>query len=161
MEKVDIIKVYNLLDANGNKLQLRFGQIVAWELHFNGGRDKGFRWSFIGHNIPMPVRNRTWFNGFPESIMLDWLNRNGWYIQTCVDMSSGKADVYELPNGDDDLCIEITPERDREDEEAFCKTIRELVHNGKLTSAIRIYRYANGGTIYDAHQAVTEIYNET
>ena len=66
-----------------------------------------------------------------------------------------------MPNGNDDLNIEITPERSEEDEAAFCETVRELVRNGKRASACRVYRYANGGTLRDAHQAVKEICNET
>lgn len=66
-----------------------------------------------------------------------------------------------LPNGNDDLNIEITPERSEEDENAFCNTIRNLIYNGKPFTAARLYRYANGGSLDDAHRAVMEIYNET
>jgi hypothetical protein len=45
----------------------------------------------------MPVRAYTWFNGFPENIMLDWLKGNGWAIRSRVEMGTGKATVYELP----------------------------------------------------------------
>lgn len=66
-----------------------------------------------------------------------------------------------LPNGNDDLDVEITPERHEEDEAEFCKTIRELVHNGKRITACRLYRYANGGSLHDAYNSVKEIANET
>lgn len=66
-----------------------------------------------------------------------------------------------LPNGNDDLDVEITPERHEEDEAEFCKTIRELVHNGKKITACRLYRYANGGSLHEAYQTVKEICNET
>lgn len=66
-----------------------------------------------------------------------------------------------LPNGNDDLNVEITPERSEEDEIAFCETIRELVRNGKRVTAVRLYRYTNGGTLHDAYQAVKEICGET
>lgn len=65
-----------------------------------------------------------------------------------------------LPNGNDDLDVEITPERHEEDEAEFCKTIRELVHNGKKITACRLYRYANGGSLHEAYQTVKEICNE-
>ena len=159
MEKVITLKVYNLLDSKGNKLRLNLGHVEDFIPTYHG--ERGYRWSFVGTNIPMPVRNGTWFNGFPDLIMLDWLNGNGWYIQTCVDMLSGKADVYELPNGNDDLNVEITPERSAADERAFCETIRELVRNGKRVTAVRLYRYANGGALHDAYQAIKEICGET
>lgn len=66
-----------------------------------------------------------------------------------------------LPNGNDDLNVEITPERSEEDEIAFCETVRELVRNGKRIAAVRLYRYANGGSLHDAYQAVKEICGET
>ena len=66
-----------------------------------------------------------------------------------------------LPNGNDDLNVEIIPERCEADEAAFCETIRELVRNGKRAAATCVYRYANGGTIHDAYQAVKEICGET
>lgn len=157
MEKVITLKVYNLLDSKGNKLRLKLGHVEDFTPTYHG--ERGYRWSFIGTNIPMPVRNGTWFNGFPEPIMLDWLNGNGWYVQTCVDMSSGKADVYELPNGNDDLDIEIAPERFETDERTFCEIIRELVHNNRRVSACRLYRYANGGDLRDADKAIREICN--
>ena len=157
MEKVITLKVYNLLDSKGNKLRLKLGHVEDFVPSYHG--ERGYRWSFIGTKIPMPVRNGTWFNGFPEPIMLDWLNGNDWCVQTCVDMSSGKADVYELPNGNDDLNVEITPERSEVEEAAFCETVRELVRNGKRAAAICLYRYANGGSVDDAHQAVREICN--
>ena len=159
MEKVITMKVYNLLDSKGNKLRLKWGHVEDFIPSYHG--ERGYRWSFIGTKIPMPVRNGTWFNGFPEHTMIEWLNGNGWYVQTCVDMSSGRADVYELPNGNDDLNVEITPERDAIDEEVFWHTMRELSRNGKNLSAVHLYRYANGGTFYNASKAIAEICNET
>lgn len=159
MEKVITLKVYNLLDSKGNKLRLKLGHVEDFTPSYH--RERGYRWSFVGTNIPMPVRNGTWFNGFPEHTMLEWLKGNGWYVQTCVDMSSGKADVYELPNGNDNLNVEITPERHEVDENVFCETIRNLFRNGNRLDAYRLYRYANGGSLYDADRAVREICNET
>lgn len=61
-----------------------------------------------------------------------------------------------LPKGNDDLS-----ERDEEDEQVFCNTIRELVCNGKRITACRLYRYANGGSMHDAYNSIKEIANET
>lgn len=159
MEKITTLKVYNLLDSKGNKLQLKLGYIDNFSPTYYG--ERGYRWSFIGTRIPMPVRNGTWFNGFPEPVMLEWLKGNGWYVQTCVDMCSGKADVFDLPNGNDDLNVEITFERSEADEIAFCELIRELIHNNRRVSACRLYRYANGGDLHDADKAIKEICGET
>ena len=98
MEKVKTFRVYNLLNANGDRLRLRLGYIV-YEAGRPYNEDSGFRWSFDGKYIPMPVRSRTWFNGFPEPIMLNWLKANGWYPHTMVDMGCGYAKVFELPKG--------------------------------------------------------------
>ena len=98
MEKVKTFRVYNLLNANGERLRLRLGYAVDDDGRpYN--RDSGLRWSFDGRNIPMPVRSRTWFNGFPEPIMLSWLKRNGWYPHTRVELTTGYAGVFELPKG--------------------------------------------------------------
>lgn len=66
-----------------------------------------------------------------------------------------------LPNENDDLNAEITPERNELDERAFCETIRELVRNSKRVSACRLYRYANGGDLHDAYNAIREICDKT
>lgn len=99
MKKTKVIRVYNLVDSKGNKVQLELGtfdpnQNDEYPL---SALDKGYRWRFIGKHIPMPVRSMCWFNGFPEPIMLDWLKGNGWFVRTRVDMCSGYAEVFELP----------------------------------------------------------------
>lgn len=88
-----LIKVYNLLNAKGDKLTLRLGYDPAL-CGTTGDNDCGMRWSFEGKCIPMPTRG--WFNGFPEETMLNWLNENGWVARCIVDMPSGKATVYDL-----------------------------------------------------------------
>lgn len=158
MENITTIKVYNLLDANGNKLRLRLGRSDYFNLHIG---DKGYRWSFVGTRIPMPVRAYTWFNGFPEPVMLEWLKGNGWCLRSIAYVLTGEVDVFDLPNGNEDLNIEITPERCEHDEKKFCEVIRELVNDGRKATATCLYRYANGGSLSDAFHAVTEICNET
>lgn len=161
MRNVKTIKVYNLVDSKGNRLALELGVITEGlrdELP-NIHSDHGYRWRFIGRNIPMPVRSMYWFNGFPEDIMLDWLKGNGWYPKTRVNMCDGYAHVYELPKGDEED-IRILPERHEHEECVFCDVIRDLVSKGKVMRATALYRYANGGEIRDAHKAVMEICGE-
>ena len=96
-ENIAIIRTYNLVNTNGNKLQLQLGLDVEVNANFrNGDPDKGYRWSFIGTSIPMPVRSGTWFNGFPERTMLEWLAEHGWVCSTIVNMNTGKATVYAI-----------------------------------------------------------------
>ena len=159
MKNIKTIRVYNLVDSKGNKLKLELGLINDhnpdyFEPIAHG--DKGYRWRFIGKNIPMPVRSMCWFNGFPEPIMIPWLKGNGWYPHTRVEMCNGYAEVFELPKGNEED-IRILPERYEHEECVFCDTIRDLVSKGKIMRATSLYRYANGGEIRDAHKAVMEI----
>ena len=77
-------------------------------------------------------------------------------------MYTGKANVFELPNGNDDLCVEITPDPELHAryEPTFRRVIRDLVRNANKIDAVRLYRYVHGGTMGDANIAVTEIANE-
>ena len=154
-ENIDILRVYNLVDSNGTKLQLRLGRYKCSEDYLT---DKGFRWSFVGSKIPMPVRSYTWFNGFPENTMLDWLKGNGWALRSRVEMSTGKVTVYELPKaeepskGNETLSVNRMAYKD-----VFDDVLRELVRNGKRITAVRVYRYAHGGTLQDCTNAVKEV----
>jgi hypothetical protein len=163
MRNVTVLKVYNLVNDKGNKLQLRLGELKSRhdDVCISSG-DKGIRWSFVGTNIPMPVRSRTWFNGFPAATMLEWLKGNGWYVQTCVNMCDGKATVYALP-GDNDASKgnETCAAPSEEDERVFRDTIYSLVKNGKRISAVRLYRYANCCSMQEAYYAVREICGES
>lgn len=96
-EKIEVVKVYNLIKGN-ERLRLFLGRKVDE----NGaavikGRDRGWRWSFMGYNIPMPVRSETWFNGFSPNEMLDWLKGVGWNLRCVVDKAGLKATVCDLP----------------------------------------------------------------
>ena len=160
MENMEVLKVYNLVNDKGNTLQLELGvgDRTPGEYPYED-KDNGLRWRFYGYIIPMPVRSGYWFNGFTENVMLDWLKGNGWYPRTCVNMRTGRALVYELPKGNEED-IRILPERHEHEECVFRDTIRDLVSNGKKMRAVALYRYANGGDIRDAYDAVTEICNE-
>lgn len=163
-ENIDILRTYNLVNSNGNKLRLYLGRIQGSDDYFS---DRGFRWCFVGNKIPMPVRSGTWFNGFPENIMLDWLKGNGWALHTSVAMDTGVATVYELPFYDepskgneksfDPYEIPIHYEADKK---TFDELMRELVHTGQRVTAVRAYRYAHGGSLRNAHNAVKEICGE-
>lgn len=93
---MNVLKVYNLRNPNGDALTLRLGYDTKLS-ESTGDKDAGLRWSFEGKHIPMPVRANTWFNGFPEPVMLNWLKGAGWALRCVVDMPSGKATVYDLP----------------------------------------------------------------
>lgn len=108
--KIKVIKTYNLVNADGAHLRLRLGR----ELGENGaawinGEDHGWRWSFVGTKIPIPVRSGYWFNGFPENKMLDWLKGAGWHLRCIVDMVDGKAKVFDLPEAPDAPEVPNTP----------------------------------------------------
>ena len=159
-ENIDIHYVYNLVDSNGTKLQLRLGRIKGYGDELLAYHcDQGFRWSFVGSKIPMPIRAYTWFNGFPEDIMLDWLKGNGWAIRSRVEMGTGKATVYELPFYDEPSKGNETPcvTRDMAYKDAFDDVLRELVRNGRRITAVRVYRYAHGGTLQECTNATKEI----
>lgn len=160
-ENIDICYVYNLVDSNGTKLQLRLGRIKGYANANLVCNDRGFRWSFVGSKIPMPVRAYTWFNGFPENIMLDWLKENGWALRSRVEMSTGKATVYELPSADEfskgnenpgHICEEVN-------RQAFEDAIIRYMRDGHILMAVRLYRYAHGGTLHNASDKVRKIAN--
>lgn len=170
-ENIDVLIAYNLVDSNGIKLQLRLGRIKGSE---DGPfiRDKGYRWSFDGIKIPTPVRARTWFNGFPENVMLDWLKANGWALQSRVAMATGKTVVYELPffdepsKGNEDSIKEyklseeeykLSEEAIRRGEDTLKASIRMLCDNGSVMSAIALFRYVHPCKLIDAKNAVDAI----
>ena len=155
MENMETIRCYNLVNDKGNALQLELGLGNQTQNEYPyEEKDNGYRWRFWGCNIPMPVRSGYWFNGFPESIMLDWLKGNGWYVQTRVNMQNGRAKVYELPKGNEEVRSQ--------DVDAFHSVIRELIQSGKRLTAVRVYRYAHrDATLKVADKAVREICGET
>lgn len=162
MNKVRRVAVYNLVDSNRNHLRLELGVIDDPDDRIvssrGSSRDMGYRWCFVGTKIPMPVRSMCWFNGFPESTMLDWLKGNGWFVRSKVYVPCGYTTIYELPKGDED------PEeifvRQPIDKKSFDDAICFLYNNGKRITAIRAYRYAYGGDLDSAAKAVREIVDE-
>ena len=154
MEKVIIHKVYNLVNHNGDKLQLKLGLL-------QNNRDNGvpvpaihgWRWSFEGKEIPMPVRSRTWFNGFPADTMLLWLAEHDWYVVTEVDMATGKANVNGLPEPEE----AYTDEDFAKDETVFNEILKELTAQGKFGIAVQLYSYAHEVGHWTARQITREI----
>lgn len=140
MEDIKIVRVYNLVNANGDKLQLRLGILQRTREHgIVTPEYNGWRWSFAGNKIPMPVRSRTWFNGFPKEIMLPWLNEYGWFVETEVLMTTGEAKTYELPEPNEEyLATDLV-----KDEEEFFDLVREMFHNGKRIEAMHLCRYVH------------------
>lgn len=153
MEKVIILKVYNLLDSKGTKLQLRFGVIDNFSPSYHG--ERGYRWSFIGTHIPMPVRNGTWFNGFPEPIMLEWLQGNGWCLRSIAYVCTGEVDVFELPNGNDEY--KLSDLAILQGEDSLKTAIRILCDEGFKLKAIALYRYVHPCTLSEGKAAVDAI----
>lgn len=158
---VDILRVYNLVSIDGNKLRLYLGRIKGSDDYFD---DKGFRWCFVGNKIPMPVRSDTWFNGFPEHIMLDWLKGNGWALHTSVSMNTGVVTVCAMP-----FCHDHSKGNEKSygdeipydyDQKAFYEVIRELVRDNRRATAVRIYRYTHKCSLCTANRAVKEICGE-
>lgn len=158
MKKIKTLHCYNLVNADGRKLLMYLGRINGYNCDLSSDPDKGYRWMFVGGAIPMPVRSNTWFNGFPESIMLDWLKGNGWVLRSSVSMATGKATVFDLPKeseNDKDWPIHY-----EQDEPVFLNVIRSLMENRKPASAARLYRFCYGGSLANAKLAVDGICNK-
>lgn len=155
-----VLKCFNLVDKDGTPLRLNLG-VLEDTCDLLSSNDKGYRWRFLGSNIPMPVRNGTWFNGFQEATMMNWLMGHGWALVTKVDMLTGRAYVYNLPKGNEEPVTSECDIHNVRDRAAFEDSIRYLVDNGKRITATKMYRYTHGGTLHEAHMAVREICDET
>lgn len=160
-ENIDICYVYNLVDSNGTKLQLRLGRFKGFANANIVCDDRGFRWSFVGSKIPMPVRSYTWFNGFPEQTMLDWLKGNGWALRSSVEMSTGKATVYELPKAEEhskgNETYELPIHAINAGERALKYAVRMMCDNGNKLDAVSLYRYVHPTRLLAAKDAVDAI----
>lgn len=154
MENIIAIRTYNLVNAKGATLQLTLGRFENAARARIVGPDKGFRWKLVGTAIPMPVRSETWFNGFPEPDMLIWLNGNDWYVRTSVDMLTGKAKVWDLPEPFEDY-----PDYQMAfDEEEFHKHLVDLCNNGEYSKAISLYRFCYEVSSSTARKVVMELW---
>lgn len=160
MRRITTLRVYNLVNAKGNRLRLNLGFIDgSIDEPLVDDHDRGWRWRFEGRNIPMPVRSGYWFNGFPESVMLDWLKGNGWSLRTVVNMVTGAATVYELPNGDEADC-KGNEEVDSRAYDALVHAVRLLWNDDSKRKAVTLYKQMMGCTICEAKDAVREIIDQ-
>lgn len=159
-EKITALVCFNLVNTDGVKLRLYLGRDEGYADCY-GNPDKGFRWSFVGTRIPMPVRAYTWFNGFPENTMLDWLKGNGWALRSRVEMSTGKATIYELPCAEEpskgNETYELPIYAIHSGERALKDAVRLMYGNGDRISAISLYRYVHPSCMLAAHDAVRAI----
>lgn len=151
MEKVKTFRVYNLLNENGDKLRLCLGYVTNTTAMYEEA-NQILRWCFNGKKIPMPVRSGCWFNGFPENIMLDWLKGNGWHLRTRVDLDSGHAVVFDLPDskGNEEYIDSFV-------DKAIICAMKLMWTSGKHIKAIHLYRHLYGGTLDEAAIAVKGI----
>ena len=157
---IKTLKCFNLCNASGDKVYLYLG--IDESIALARGKDTGYRWRFVGTKIPMPVRNGTWFNGFPESVMLDWLKGNGWYAESCVNMNTGRYKVFNLPKGNEKSTGTTEfPIHMEQEKPIFERVICELMDAGRSATATRLYRYAHGGGVRSAYEAVKAIYEKT
>lgn len=95
MEKVKALVSYNLRHSvSGTTLMMQYGR-VSDDYGNVINSTAAQRWRFIGRQIPIPVRCGTWFQGISATEMLDWLYREGWILESRVDIGSGYARVYK------------------------------------------------------------------
>ena len=162
MRDVKVLKVYNLVNSKGTKLQLRLGILRsrAGEVCI-ANTDNGSRWSFVGKEIPMPVRSGYWFNGFADEIMLSWLKGNGWYPRSCVCMDDGRCHVYELPKAEEpskgNETYELSLYAINVGERALKHAVNLLCNNGNKVDAVNLYRYVHPTCLLAARDAVDAI----
>lgn len=160
MEEMKLLKVYNLVNKDGNDLQLRFG--IMKNAYLPKG-DTGYRWSFIGTKIPMPIRSGTWFNGFPEATMLDWLKGNGWALHFTVNTVTGTINMCDLPFVDEankgNEEYQLSAVATCQGLEVLTSVIKQLCDNSQKISAIKLYRLVYKCCLADATHAVNNIYN--
>lgn len=167
MENITILRIYNLEDTNKNKLQLRLGRDEeVFANRRKGNPDYGFRWSFIGTKIPMPVRKGTWFNGFPEYTMMMWLAEQGWHVRTVVDPVTCKADVYNVPDDDEEegeavelFDVSDIPTCGIDERDIIEEAVRVLCRCNRKLAAIKLYRILYKCGLREAKESVEEICN--
>ena len=113
----------------------------------------------------MPVRKGTWFNGFPEYTMIMWLVEQGWHVRTVVDPVTCKADVYNVPDDDEEEDGEAIELFDVSDiptcgdlELGVVEEAVRILHrcNRRLT-ATKLYRLVYKCGLRDAKEAVEAI----
>lgn len=145
-------RIYGFVNPNGETLQLRLGYDHKAKLDDPTKKDTGYRWSFVGKCIPMPIRANTWFNGFSEEIMLNWLKSQGWYMETKVNMLTSKATVYELP-----FCKNLSENELINGKQAIYKAVLLLCAAGHKDKARALTRLVSHCSFHEAFVKVDEI----
>lgn len=151
MPEIKTIKVFLLVNPNGDKIQLHFGMLKNPK-DCNGDKDTGFRWMFTGKKIPMPVWSGDWFKGHPETTMLDWLKANGgWVVHAIWSVKANKLTVLDLPATPVEKRDELGP--------AINKAIWQLYVDGHKKQARDLHHISTGCSYHDACLSVEEIVN--
>lgn len=149
MEKVQKLVGYQYQHKDGYKLLLCYGRTVGDNGHMEF-RDCGQRWSVISTHNPIPVRNATWFQGFDFLTMNKYLSDAGFVLVAKTNFYSGFTTVYaSVADANTPCAAPLTRGRER-----FEEVIRELVRDCRKGTACMVWRYAHGGTLYQAKQAV-------
>lgn len=171
--EIKLIRTILFRDTNGNNLRLTLGKIEDMEAYnrfmgFGNNDDKGFRWQFVGPKIPMPIRSFEWFNGFPEEVMVPWVQSQGYKLVAVTSHVTGFVHVFK---GDKTTAVDTDdapkrnkvpastgdPDIDSLYHKAFCDIIYELWTNNRKIDALRLYRYAHGGSLRDAKRNTEDI----
>ena len=171
--EIKLIRTILFRDHNGNDLRLTMGKIEDMEAYrrfmgFGNKDDKGFRWRFVGIKIPMPIRSYEWFNGFPEDIMVPWVKSQGYEVVAVTSHVTGSVyvakgnestavDTDDAPKGNNGPVSTGNDGIDNINRLAFHNIIRELCDACRKVEAVRLYRYAHGGDLHNAVNAVKAI----
>ena len=153
---MNVLKIYNLLNPNGAKLQLRLGIVNSGD-EFCGHKDTGLRWSFVGTKIPVPIRSGTWFNGFPENIMLEWLKSNGWSVCTCVNCITYNVTVYEPSQKGNESSSQKGNAPDVLIERELNHAMELLIEAKRPLGAERLYKHIHDCSYLEATKVVREM----
>lgn len=152
MEKVQKLVSYQYQHKDGYKLLLCYGRTVD-DNGCVGMRDQDKRWMIYSSHSPIPVRNATWFQGFCFETMHKYVSDAGFILLSRTNLSSGFTTVYESVTDVNEPYIKpLTFGKD-----CFERIICELVQDGKKATACKVWRYAHGGTLYQAKQAIESL----
>lgn len=153
MPEVKTIKVFKLVNPNGDEVQLHFG-MLKFTRDCDGDKDAGFRWMFTGKKIPMPVWSGDWFKGHPETTMLNWLKANGgWAVHAIWYAKTNKLTVLDLPSAP------VETENNGKLGAAINKAIWQLYVDGHKEEARELHCISTGCSYHDACLSVEEIVN--
>lgn len=172
---IKLIRTTLFRDRNGNDLRLDLGKIEDMEasnrfMGFVNNDDRGFRWRFVGRNIPMPIRSYEWFNGFPDYIMEPWIKSQGYEMVASTNHVTGSVYVVkgnEIPCVSEEFVVteapkgnepyKLTEQAIHNGNRALAEAIKLLCSNGGVLLAISLYRLVHPCCLKDAKEAVDAI----